>query len=87
MFWSMRDHVYKVTLQDYNGPEKLNTDFTATQTAVCHVYSCICDVSDMTVTDVLLYYYYCYFGFVCLFEEYVTIQSGMPEIHYIVSKS
>lgn len=27
MFWSMRDHLYKVTLQDYNGLEKLNTDF------------------------------------------------------------
>lgn len=56
MFWSMRDHVYKVTLQDYNGSEKLNTDFTDTQTAKCNVYSCICDASDMTVTDVLLYY-------------------------------
>lgn len=53
MFWSMRDHVYKVTLQDYNGSEKLNTDFTATQAAVCNVYSYIYDAYYTTITATL----------------------------------
>lgn len=60
MFWSMRDHVYKVTLQDYNGSEKLNTDFTATQAAVCNVYSYIYDAY-----YILLLLWLCLFA--CLF--------------------